>query len=148
MQLTPHFSIEELIASESAARAGIDNSPPKSLMPSLLIVAQGLEAVRSLLGGRSIHVTSGFRCPKLNALVGGAPNSAHMKGLAADIICPEFGTPLQICQAVAASGVAFNQVIHEFGHWCHVEFCIPPNQGTRQLLTITSAATGYVPGLH
>lgn len=31
-------------------------------------------------------ITSGFRCPKHNAKVGGKPNSAHLAGLAADIL--------------------------------------------------------------
>lgn len=148
MQLTAHFSLEELTASDTAARAAINNVPPQALMGNLLILAQGLEQVRTLLGGLSIHVTSGYRCLELNKKIGGARNSAHMQALAADIICPAFGSPLEICRKIAHANIPFEQMIHEFGHWCHIEFAIPPAAGKRELLSIADAATGYRTGLH
>jgi zinc D-Ala-D-Ala carboxypeptidase len=147
MQLTPNFSFEELTASETAARDGIDNTPPDALMDNLLALANGLEKVRALLGN-PIHVNSGYRCPALNAKVGGASNSRHMTGLAADIVCPQFGSPLDVCRAVANSGIAVDQVIHEFATWCHVSFAAPGTAPKHELLTIASAATGYQPGLN
>jgi hypothetical protein len=148
MQLTPHFSLEELIASEIAARQGIDNTPSAEIIENLRTLARGLEALREVLGGKPIHVTSGYRSPKLNAAVGGAPNSMHMEGLAADILCPQFGAPLDVCRAIAKSGIATDQVIHEFGRWCHVAFAAAGKQARHELLTIASAATGYQPGLN
>jgi len=148
MQLTEHFSLEELMASETAARAGIDNTPPPSLMRNMQTLAEGLEKVRAALGGLPIHVNSGYRCPALNAMVGGAPDSRHMRGLAADILCPEFGPPLMVCKAVAQSGIATDQVIHEFGHWCHVSFTPDGAAPAGELLTIASVAQGYQPGLN
>lgn len=148
MQLTDHFSLEELMASDSAARAGIDNSPPSSLMENMQTLAEGLEQVRTALGGLPIHVNSGYRCPALNARVGGAPDSRHMLGLAADILCPEFGPPLTVCKAVAQSGIAFDQIIHEFGRWCHVSFTPAGAAAEGHLLTIASASQGYQPGLN
>ena len=147
MQLTPNFSLEELIASDTAARAGIDNTPPPALMDNLQALAQGLESVRALLGN-PIHVNSGYRSPALNARVGGAPNSRHMTGLAADILCPQFGTPLDVCRAIAASGIPIDQVIHEYANWCHVSFTPAGAAPRRELLTIASAAQGYQPGLN
>jgi hypothetical protein len=147
MQLSDNFSLEELIASETAARSGIDNTPPPDLMPNLYALADGLEQVRDALGGLPIHVTSGFRSPRLNKLVGGAANSQHMIGLAADIVCPQYGTPLDVCRAIVAAGIEIDQVIHEFGNWCHVSFPARGAQPRRQQLTIASAAQGYLHGL-
>ena len=139
MMLSTHFSLAELTASEVAARAGIDNTPPPELMTNLLRLSEGLELVRKALGNKPIHVTSGYRSPKLNQRVGGSKNSRHMQGLAADILCPAFGPPLEVCRAIAASSIETDQIIHEFGKWCHVAF--PPRGQTarKELLTIASA---------
>lgn len=148
MQLTDHFSLEELIASETAARRGIDNTPPESLMANLIALAKGLEEVRMALGRRAIHINSGFRCEALNTAIGGAKKSRHMEGLAADILCPQFGAPLEVCRAIVAARVRTDQVIHEFGKWCHVSFAPPGTEPRGMLLTIASAAKGYEDGLH
>lgn len=49
-----------------------------------------LDVVRGILG-YPLTVTSGFRCPARNAKVGGAENSRHMIGCAADIVCDKVG---------------------------------------------------------
>ena len=61
MMLSEHFTLEELTASEVAARAGIDNTPSAETMRNLLRLATGLELVRAALGNNPIHVTSGYR---------------------------------------------------------------------------------------
>lgn len=120
MQLSPHFSLEELTASSTARRLGIDNTPPAEALANLAVTANGLEGVRSLLG-QPMRIDSGFRCPALNRAVGGAKTSAHMSGYAADFVCPEFGDPLAIVKAIAASELPFDQVIQE-GTWVHISF--------------------------
>jgi len=147
VKLSEHFSLEELCASETADRNGIDNTPPESLMPNLLVLARGLEQVRLALQEHPVHVNSGYRCEALNVAIGGARTSRHMHGLAADIICPAFGTPLQVCLAIVAAGIEVDQVIHEFGKWCHVSFAAPGTKPRGELLTIASAATGYQAGI-
>lgn len=147
MQLSEHFSLEELVASESAARLGIDNTPPAEIVLNLKVLAQGLERVRAALGGKPIHVNSGYRCPALNTAIKGAGNSMHMQGLAADILCPQLGPPLDVCRAIVAAGIETDQVIHECGRWCHVAFAAPGTQARRDLLTIATAAEGFRPGL-
>ena len=148
MQLSPNFSLEELIASEVAARAGINNSPGPLVIENLYRLAQGLEMVRLAVGSLPIHINSGYRSPALNARVGGAAGSAHVKGLAADIVCPQFGSPLHVCRAIAEQGFETDQIIHEFGKWCHVAFAAPGTAARNQLLTIASAFRGYAPGLN
>jgi hypothetical protein len=148
MQLTEHFSLAALIASETAARKNIDNNPPPEILANLYILAQGLELVRSAVGERTILVNSGYRSPALNREIGGAEKSKHMSGLAADIVCPQFGTPLDLCRAIVAAGIATDQVIHEFGKWCHVSFPAAGATPKGDLLTIASVAQGYVEGLN
>ena len=70
MHLSEHFTFEELIASEIAARHGINNSPPIAYDANLRHLADGLEAVRVILGNNPIHITSGYRCEKHNRQVG------------------------------------------------------------------------------
>src|SRR5438094_8409547 len=74
-------------------------------------------------------------------------HSMHTRGLAADILCPQFGTPLEVCEQIARSGLAFDQVIHEFGRWCHVGFAEEGQERRNELLTIRTAASGYELGL-
>ncbi len=148
MQMTDHFSLEELIVSETAARFGIDNTPPPAIIANLQVLAHGLEQVRAALGERPIHVNSGYRCLALNKKIGGARNSQHLYGLAADIICPSYGTPLVVCHEIVAAGLKPDQVIHEFGLWCHVSFVAPGKTPRGELLTIASASRGYEAGLN
>lgn len=140
-QISPHFSLEELITSTNAARLGIDNHPAAVAYENLKRLATSGELVRTLLGF-PIHVNSAYRCPELNAATpGSSKTSAHMDGLAMDFICPGFGTPLQICQAISASDIPFDQVIYEFGAWCHFAIAHKGLIGRRDLLTIDKNGT-------
>jgi hypothetical protein len=143
MQLSTHFSLAQLVRSETAEQRGIDNSPPPEVFDNLRRLAAGLEQVRTLLGA-PIEISSGYRCPELNALVGGAAGSQHTLGLAADFVCPEFGSPLEIARAIQRSGIVFDQCILEYGEWVHLSFAHPPRQ---RMLTIYDAQTGYIAGL-
>jgi len=122
MNLTAHFTYEELYASEIADRNNIDNEPKEQwIKDNLLILAQNLEAVRRLLG-YPIHINSAYRSAEVNTLLGSKPTSAHCKGLAADIICPTFGSPRDIVVAIIGSGIQYDQVILEYDRWCHIGF--------------------------
>lgn len=148
IQLTEHFSVAALIHSDTAIRLEIDNSPDDRILANLLLLAKGLEEVRAALGGHDLIINSGYRCLELNTRIGGAKKSRHMDGLAADIVCPAFGPPLAVCRAIVAAGIVTDQVIHEFGKWCHVGFAPAGTAPRRELLTIASAATGYQVGLN
>ena len=50
-------------------------------------LAASLQKLREAWG-RPLTVTSGYRCARHNAEVGGVPNSRHMRGLAADAAVP------------------------------------------------------------
>lgn len=142
MQLTEHFSFEELTASEIAARHGLDNTPPIALDVNMRHLADGLEAVRVLLGNHPMHITSGYRSPAVNKLAGSRnPKSAHTFGLAADFICPGFGAPRAICQAIIASPLGYEQCILEFNAWCHIAFAARGLYAARQNLIIDGSGT-------
>src|SRR5438309_8579348 len=144
MQQKEHFSSAKLIASPVAARAGIENQPSLEVVANLRHLARQLETVRSVLGNKPIHITSGYRSAALNIRVGGRPHSAHIMGRAADIVCPQFGNPLEVCLAIArAPEVGFDQLIHEFRQWCHVSFPAVGIPARTELLTILSNASGY-----
>lgn len=123
MNLSPNFALDELTASETAARYGIDNTPDQATIQNLTRLANALQEVRALLGNKVIIVSSGYRSPELNQKVGGSATSDHCKGLAADFICPSYGTPDEIVRVVMASAIPFKQVIREFDKWVH--FSIP-----------------------
>ena len=137
--MSPHFTYEELTFSQTALRKRIDNTPNDEARDNLHTLAYGLEEVRALLGA-PMNISSGYRSPKLNAAVGGAKHSAHMKGLAADFIAPRFGTPAGIVAEIKASSINFDQCIVEFGRWVH--FAVPPagEKGRRQAFAIGSTA--------
>lgn len=135
MNLSPHFTLEEMVATQ---HRGIDNTPTPEVVRRLMHTAQGLEAVRVRLGGCPIIVTSGYRCPALNAAVRGQAKSQHLTGQAADFIAPRFGSPMQVALALRDSGVEYDQLIIEFGRWVHISFA---DRGRHQALTIDEAGT-------
>src|SRR5258708_3217179 len=84
-------------------------------------LAACLEQVRRLVG--PIHINSAFRSRELNAAIGGSPTSAHLDGYAADLVAPGFGTPREVCEAIAGAGIPFDQLICEGGAehgWAHI----------------------------
>ena len=118
MNLTEHFTLEELTFSSTATVRGIDNTPTPEIVANLTTLCATLEQVRTLLGF-PMHIDSGYRCTALNLAVRGVPTSAHVTGYAADFICPQFGEPLDIVKALAASDLKWDQVIQE-GTWVHL----------------------------
>ena len=140
MKLTDHFTLEELTFSSTADRMDIDNTPNPEIVNHLLIAATGMEHVRELLGGIPIHVDSGYRCLELNSAIHGATHSAHMQGYAVDFICPKFGDPKLIVQAIASSDIQFDRCIME-GRWVHISF---DPQLRREVETATFTASGPV----
>ncbi len=143
MQLSPHFTLEQLVRSETASTRGIDNSASLEIVDSLRRLASGLEQVQALLG-HPLDVSSAYRCPQLNVAVGGSPTSQHVLGEAADFDCPQFGAPLAIALAIAASDIHYDQIILEYARWVHISFSMVPR---RRALTIYNSAQGYLAGL-
>lgn len=118
-QLTPHFSSEELSHSDVALRRGYDNTPNAGELANLARLAGSLlEPARALLGV-PMQVNSGFRCPSVNAAVGGAQNSAHMDGRACDFV-PVGMDLVAAFEKLAHSGLPYDQIIIECNAWVHI----------------------------
>ena len=80
-----YFSIDEMVRSATAKKYGIDNRPSQDILNNLvLFIEKVLDPIREDWGG-PISVSSGYRCPELNAKVGGAKTSGHLYGYCADL---------------------------------------------------------------
>lgn len=144
MNLTTHFTLEEMTASQTAVRRGLDNTPGVEALANLKILAATLELVRYEFGAPVI-VSSGYRSEKVNLAVGGAAGSAHLEGRAVDFTIPAWGRPLDVCLKISASHLVFDQLIHEFGAWVHLGVARKGASPRMQLLTIDRQGTR--PGL-
>ncbi len=83
--MTEHFRLSEFTRSATAQARGIDNTPMAEQIDNLRnLCEQVLEPLRAF-AGCPIVINSGYRCPALNAAVGGVPGSQHQSGQAADI---------------------------------------------------------------
>lgn len=141
MNLTPHFTLQELTASETAERNGWDNSPNDQELANLTRLADFLEQVKVVLNGKPIMISSGLRTKKVNDAVGSKDTSQHRIGCAADFRVPGM-TPDQVVKAIVASGIGYDQVIREFDRWTHIS--IPNSVDTsprKQALIIDKAGT-------
>ena len=143
MLLSPHFSLEELTHTDHRE---LDNTPNSSEINNLKRVADLLEEVKTLLGGKPIMVNSAFRSKQVNDAVGSKDTSQHRVGCAVDIRVPGV-TPDEVVKAVMASEIAYDQIIREFatpegGGWTHIS--VPNNpSGTprKQALIIDKQGT-------
>lgn len=133
MKLSPHFSLEELTHSNTAARLGIDNTPTVEIIDNLTFLAKELENVRTLLS-HPMLINSGFRCYALNDFLGSKRTSSHTKGLAVDFISPSYGNPRSIVSAIVKSDINYDQVILEYDRWVHLSF--HPTKPRKQALII------------
>lgn len=129
MKLTENFTLEELTYSATAQRLGIDNTPSEGVVNKLRTLCKTvLQPIRKKYG-KSIVVTCGYRCPKLNKVVGGASTSDHMYGNAADIRSVSDTKADNkalfdlIIGMVKKKEIQVKQVIDEFGYdWIHVSY--------------------------
>jgi zinc D-Ala-D-Ala carboxypeptidase len=134
MNLTEHFTLEELT---HTSHRQFDNTPNDAEMANLVLLAEFLEKVKTLLDGKPIMVNSAFRSKAVNDSVGSKDTSQHRLGYAADIRVPGM-TPDQVVRALVASDLPFDQVIREFDAWTHVSISPSPR---RQALIIDRAGT-------
>ena len=117
-----YFSIKELTKSETATRLKIDNTPTAEVVDNLTaLVDNVLDPLRELYG-KPIHISSGYRCPRLNKAVGGVANSQHLTGQAADINQGSHEENRRLF-IYLEEYCAFDQLLWENGGaWIHVSF--------------------------
>jgi zinc D-Ala-D-Ala carboxypeptidase len=139
--LTPHFTLEELTFSETAERNGWDNSPNDKELENLKRLADFLEQVKTVMGGKPIMISSGLRTKKVNDAVGSKDTSQHRLGCAADFKVPGV-TPDEVCRKIIASGIGYDQIIREYDRWIHIS--VPSTVDTaprKQALIIDNKGT-------
>ena len=136
--MTPHFTLAELTATNHRT---LDNTPNDAETANLQRLAEFLEQVKTVLGGKPIMVNSAFRSKAVNDSVGSKDTSQHRLGCAADIRVPGM-TPDAVVRTVIASGLPYDQIIREFDSWTHISVTNAPD-GTprRQALIIDKAGT-------
>ena len=84
-QISKSFVLEEFTKSDTAKAKGIVNAIGQTEVVNLCaLVHQVLQPLRDAMG-HQVKIGSGYRCPRLNAAVGGVKNSQHMTGEAADL---------------------------------------------------------------
>ena len=120
-----YFSIKELCKSNTAIKNKIDNHPTPEIERNLTILIEHcLDPIREKFG-KPITVTSGYRCEKLNKLVGGKPNSQHLKGQAADLVGDTNAKTKEIFEIAKQLG-NFDQLLFERNSkgsiWVHISY--------------------------
>lgn len=148
MQLSKNFTLTELITSQEASRRGLDNTPTPQVITNLTnLVKNVLQPLRDLVG-MPIVISSGYRSPAVNAAIGGARNSEHMTGCAADFTIP--GKTNKETAQLIMYNLTFNQLILEFYRadnpyygWVHCSYSASGNK--KEVLHFDGS--NYYPGL-
>jgi hypothetical protein len=135
--VTEHFSLEELTRTDHRT---LDNTPDPAALANLHRLAEFLELVREVLGGRPVMITSGYRSKAVNDAVGSKDTSQHRLGLAADFRVPGM-PPDAVVRAVVASGLDYDQLIREFDAWTHISIPALLRDGRREALVIDKTGT-------
>lgn len=134
--LMKYFTIEELTKSTTAAQKGIVNKPNQEEVNNLKALVENiLDPLREAYG-KPIIVNSGFRCEKLNNLVGGSRTSQHRTGHAADIksVSDSKSGNKELFDLIQKLKLPFDQLIDEYNYdWVHVSYS-PRNR--KQILHI------------
>lgn len=147
MNLTEHFTLDEMTASTTAIRLGITNLAPAGVIVKLTALCVHIwEPVRVRFGPVTIH--SGYRCDALNVAVGGVSNSQHVLGEAGDGSCR--GVDNMVLAAWIRDNLAFDQLILEAHHkdgpetgWVHASY----REEQMRTEVFTMHAGSYVTGL-
>jgi hypothetical protein len=145
MNLSANFTLEEFLVSQTAERHGIDMTPLPNVLANLqTLVDTCMQPLREAAGA-SIFISSGYRPPKLNEMIGGSKTSAHRFGKACDFKISGM-TPYDTCKLIVELDLPFDQVIHEFGRWVHLG--ISDDLRYQELTAYReNGATRYVPGI-
>lgn len=117
-----YFSDSEFTRSDTAKRLGIDNTPDENTWSRIHELRNYVLNPARYRLGKAIYITSGYRSPQLNKAVGGAANSQHVTGEAADITTKSLAGNRELFAILVQMG-NFDQLIWEKGgEWIHVSF--------------------------
>lgn len=146
MNISPNFTLTELVKSQTALRRGIVNRPSEAKIVALRkLTLNILQPVRDHFG-LPVHVSSGYRCAALCDAIGSTSTSQHTLGQAADFEIVDVANP-----AVAEfirDNLDFDQLILEYydpeegphSGWVHCSY-VGAGQNRRQCMTVNRSAT-------
>lgn len=119
--MSKYFTLGEMTRSTTASKLRISNTPTHDDLPRIhYLMEQCLDPIREAWG-RPIGVNSGYRSRLLNDAVGGARNSQHLTGEAADITTGSAENNKRLFAIIQQIGVDFDQLIDESNYrWLHV----------------------------
>jgi zinc D-Ala-D-Ala carboxypeptidase len=152
MNLTEHFTLQEMCKSDTAIRNGVNNTPDDDQIIANLtgVCRHILEPVREKYGV-PFTPSSGYRSSALNKMIGGSTTSQHSKGQAADFEVPTVDN-LELATWVMEN-LTFDQLILEYyksgdpaSGWIHASFCLP-DQGETRGDVMTFDGNTYMTGL-
>ena len=128
MMLSKNLSLVEVMKSATAIKHGIANEPSSKHLTNLKAVATNIFQPCRDYFGKPLAVTSGYRSPKLNELIGGSKRSQHSKGEALDLDAQVYGgfTNAELFHYIK-DNLDFDQLIWEFGNdeepdWIHCSY--------------------------
>jgi uncharacterized protein YcbK (DUF882 family) len=114
-KLTNNFTLQEF-----NSKCGRDI--PNNVLPNIIQLAKNLQVLRDAVG-KSISITSGYRSPQHNKKIGGAKDSQHVKGMAADIKVAGM-TPKEVAlviEGLIESGKMRQGGIGIYASWVHYD---------------------------
>lgn len=123
MKLTEHFTLDEMTVT---SHKSFDNIPSPAERYNLRLLCEYiLEPLRHFMDDQPMIINSGYRSEKLNHFVGGAKNSYHTRGLAADIHCKSCSEALKMCFYALVNKLPFAELIlcksaSSGSYWVHV----------------------------
>ena len=125
-RISKNFTLEEFTASDTAKAKGISNIPSTQQVANICaLVHHVLQPLRDAMG-QEIKIGSGYRCPRLNAAVGGVGNSQHLNGEAADLCIDGDRIKGKRWFDWIKAHVEFDQLIMEHNakgsYWVHVSY--------------------------
>jgi hypothetical protein len=127
--MAKYFTLGELCKSDVAVEKRIENTPDNPTIERMqALMDECLDKVREMWG-KPIGVNSGYRSAELNRAVGGAKNSQHLRGEAADITTGTKENNRKLFDLIVASDIPFDQLIDESGYrWLHISYCTDYNR--------------------
>lgn len=122
MNLTPHFTIEELAGTSVEKYKKLNLLKAQEQMGKMYMLAGFAERVREIVG-KPLIITSGYRCPELNKAIGGALTSQHIFCEAIDFVVKGL-RPEDVFNRIVTSDLKYNQIIIERNtkgsQWVHI----------------------------
>lgn len=145
-EFSTFFTLQKLTRSDAAIRKGVSNIPADELLNNGIRLSNYLDLVQAHVDikfpGKKLKISSGYRSPYINSLIGGSKTSDHCKFCAADIELDGV-TPYDLACMIRDNLVGFKQLIFEFAEWVHVAI---PQEGVEPALQKLTAVMKIVNG--